>query len=53
VEEQSLEKIKRNWVAKELSEPKFQSRTVKLKTDYKRIQNNLVKMKFEESEEYL
>jgi len=36
---------------KELLDPKFRSKTVTLKTDYKREQNNLIKLKYEESEE--
>ncbi len=40
-----------NWTKKELNEPKYAPKVVTLKTDYKREQNNLIKLKYEESEE--
>jgi len=41
-----------DWVKAELSDPKFRSKVVKLKTDYKREQKSILKQKYEQSEEY-
>ena len=37
-----------NWVKKELASLKYTPKVVTLKTDYKRKQNNLIKLKYEE-----
>lgn len=41
-----------DWVKGELSEAKYRSKVVKLKTDYKREQKSLTKLKYESSKEY-
>jgi hypothetical protein len=41
-----------DWVKVELADPKFRSKVVRLKTDYKREQKSILKQKFEQSEEY-
>ena len=41
-----------DWVKGELSDPKFRSKVVKLKTDYKREQKSILKQKYETSEEF-
>ena len=38
-----------NWTKKELADPKYRTKTVSLKTDYKRSQNNLLQIQYEES----
>lgn len=44
-----------DWVKSELSDPKFRSKTVKLKTDYKREKKSMTKLKYEQTdlEEFL
>jgi len=50
-EEQELKpNMRHNWTKKELTKPEYRSKVVKLKTDYKREQNNLIKMKYEVQE---
>jgi hypothetical protein len=39
-----------DWVKGELSDPKFRSKTVKLKTDYRRQQKPLAKIEYESRE---
>ena len=41
-----------DWVKAELADPKFRSKVVKLKTDYKREQKSILKQKYETSEEF-
>ena len=41
-----------NWTKKELNEPKYTPKVVTLKTDYKREQNNLIKIQYEQSTEF-
>lgn len=41
-----------DWVKAELADPKFRSKVVKLKTDYKREQKSKLKQNYEISEEY-
>jgi len=41
-----------DWVKGELSDPKFRSKIVKLKTDYKREQKSMAKLKYETSKEF-
>lgn len=41
-----------DWVRGELSDPKFRSKTVKLKTDYRRQQKPLAKINYEQAREY-
>lgn len=38
-----------DWVKSELSDPKYRSKTVKLKTDYKRQQKPLAKINYEQN----
>lgn len=40
-------KMKHDWVKSELSNPKYRHKVVKLKTDYKREQKSLTKLKYE------
>lgn len=44
---QDLIEYTHDWVKGELSDPKFRSKTVKLKTDYKREKKSLTKLKYE------
>ena len=37
-----------NWVKAELSNPKYRHKVVRLKTDYKREQKSLTKLKYEQ-----
>lgn len=39
-----------DWVKGELSDPKFRSKTVKLKTDYKREKKSMTKLKYEQTD---
>lgn len=41
-----------DWVKGELSDPKFNSKTVKAKTDYKREQKSMTKLRYETSTEF-
>lgn len=41
-----------DWVKGELSDPKFRNKVVKLKTDYKREQKSMTKLKYETSNEF-
>ena len=41
-----------DWVKGELSDPKFSSKTVKAKPDYKREQKSMAKLRYETSTEF-
>lgn len=47
VELEEIVKYKHDWVKSELADPKYRHKVVKLKTDYKREQKSLTKLKYE------
>ena len=47
---QDLIEYQHDWVRGELSDPKYRSKTVKLKTDYKREKKSMTKLKYEQTD---
>jgi hypothetical protein len=44
---EEIVEYRHNWVKAELADPKYRHKVIKLKTDYKREQKSLTKLKYE------